>query len=70
MTHYDPRFEVWFEAYENKDREAKELSEELSNHIDGSFARLVQFRDSLAFHVEGDSLSLADIRRVIAIRTP
>jgi hypothetical protein len=70
MTHYDSRFEEWFVAYKDKDPAAKDLADELSNHINGSFARLVQLRDSLAYHVEADKLTLADVKKVIEIRTP
>jgi hypothetical protein len=70
MQHYDPRFEAWYLAYKDKDREAQDLAKVLAEHTRGSFARLVSLRDSLAFHADGDVLTTADIQRVIALRTP
>jgi hypothetical protein len=70
MTFYDSRFESWWKSYEKGDREARELAQDISKHINGSFARLVQLRDSLAHHVEGDTLTWEDVQKVIALRTP
>ncbi len=70
MTYYDSRFEPWYQAFKKEDREAKELARDLSKHINGSFARLVQLWESLEHHVTEDSLTSADILKVIALRTP
>ncbi len=69
MKHYDRRFEVWYEAYKKKDHAAQELSKVLVDHVDGNFARIKSLRESLAEHALGDSLTLDEVRRVIALRT-
>ncbi len=70
IQHYDTRFESWYRAYKENDRAAHDIAKVLAEHTGGSFARLVSLRDSLAFHAEGDSLTLADVQKVIALRTP
>ncbi len=70
MQFYDSRFKSWNEAYARKEQEAYDLSADLHDHTDGNFTKMGQLRKSLAAHVPGGDLTLADVRRVIAIRTP